>query len=713
MESELNSKINKEKQSFSKTSALKKSTSSLKRVHTMTVRKKMLLGFLAVGLLVVLAVGVVYTGFRKINNAVGIVKQEEAINENILEIRKQEKNYLLWHDDVYLENISESIKELKEQITLIKEQARHKDLIYALERIENSLNTYESLFNKVVENRKFHAQAVEEVIFDGKTLEEVVSKKAEADKITIWILQAYREEKNYSMYHDIGVVAEEKSYQDKFADAMENIKIASGNDPQIAELVDQYNAAFLTLAGNHQKGDVLIAQLIKQAVSTEEMIREIVEEAWVATDEVQRDAILIMWVVLISTVASVLFLSFFLSNKITRPINLLTFAANKISNDEIAQDIKVKSNDEIGILATAFNKMAVNLKEREKKLKHITFHDSLTGIYNRAYYDEEMGRLNKDLHRFKPLSILSIDIDGLKMVNDTLGHDKGDSYLKTVANIIKAPFRTTDIVARTGGDEFCIALPNTSGKVAGARRDEIEKLIDKYNAKKPIISLSLSIGIATTKDIKDETIYNISQESDDDMYRYKLIHNVSSRSKVIDILSMALAERDFIAKGHAERLSDMSVLIADNINLPDGKKRDLLLLSTVHDIGKIGISDKILFKPGKLTKKEFEKIKDHSKIGYKIANRSSELSHIAELILHHHEWWDGSGYPDGLKGKNIPIECRIISIADAYDAMTNNRPYHKAINKDEAIKELERFSGTQFDPILVKKAIQILREKGI
>jgi diguanylate cyclase (GGDEF)-like protein len=301
-----------------------------------------------------------------------------------------------------------------------------------------------------------------------------------------------------------------------------------------------------------------------------------------------------MWVVLISTVASVLFLSFFLSNKITRPINLLTFAANKISNDEIAQDIKVKSNDEIGILATAFNKMAVNLKEREKKLKHITFHDSLTGIYNRAYYDEEMGRLNKDLHRFKPLSILSIDIDGLKMVNDTLGHDKGDSYLKTVANIIKAPFRTTDIVARTGGDEFCIALPNTSGKVAGARRDEIEKLIDKYNAKKPIISLSLSIGIATTKDIKDETIYNISQESDDDMYRYKLIHNVSSRSKVIDILSMALAERDFIAKGHAERLSGMSVLIADNINLPDGKKRDLLLLATVHDIGKIGISDKIL-----------------------------------------------------------------------------------------------------------------------
>jgi HD-GYP domain-containing protein (c-di-GMP phosphodiesterase class II) len=157
----------------------------------------------------------------------------------------------------------------------------------------------------------------------------------------------------------------------------------------------------------------------------------------------------------------------------------------------------------------------------------------------------------------------------------------------------------------------------------------------------------------------------------------------------------------------------MSVLIADNINLPDGKKRDLLLLATVHDIGKIGISDKILFKPGKLTKKEFEKIKDHSKIGYKIAARSSELSHIAELILHHHEWWDGSGYPDGLKGKNIPIECRIISIADAYDAMTNNRPYHKAINKDEAIKELERFSGTQFDPILVKKAIQILREKGI
>jgi len=686
----------------------------------MTIRKKILLGFLAVGLLAVLAVGIMFADFRRINSAVDLVKQGQAINEDVLEIRRQEKNYLLWYEDICLENISENIKELEEHITLRKEQVRDKQLLYALDRIESSLAAYEGLFNKVVENHKLHKLAVEEARYSRRTLEQAASEKTEADKITIWIFQACREEKNYSLYHGIATGSEEKSCQDKFTDAIENIKIAFGNNPHIVELADQYDAAFLNLVGNYQKGDELIAQLREQAVVTEEMIREIVKDAWESIEGAQRNAALVMLIVLISTTIVVVFLSFFLSNKITRPINMLTFAANKISNGEMDQKIKLKSNDEIGILATAFNKMVVNLKkyisdlkEREKKLKHMTFHDSLTGIYNRAYYDEETGRLNKDLHRFKPLSILSIDIDGLKMVNDTFGHDKGDSYLKIVANIIKTPFRITDIVARTGGDEFCIVLPNTSDKVAKAKGDEIEKLIDKYNAKNPIIPLSMSIGIATTKDVKDETVYDIFQEADDDMYRYKLTHSVSPKSKVIDILSTALAERDFISSGHAERLSDMSALIADSIKLPDDKKRDLLLLATVHDIGKIGISDKILFKPGKLTKKEFERIKEHSKIGYKIANRSGELSHIAELILHHHERWDGSGYPDGLKGKDIPIECRIISIADAYDAMTNNRPYHKAINKDEAIKELKRFSGIQFDPTLVKKAIQILREKGI
>jgi len=249
---------------------------------------------------------------------------------------------------------------------------------------------------------------VEEARYSRRTLEQAASEKTEADKITIWIFQACREEKNYSLYHGIATGSGEKSCQDKFTDAIENIKIASGNNPHIVELADQYNAAFLNLVGNYQKGDELIAQLREQAVVTEEMIREIVKDAWESIEGAQRNAALVMLIVLISTTIVVVFLSFFLSNKITRPINMLTFAANKISNGEMDQKIKLKSNDEIGILATAFNKMAVNLKkyisdlkEREKKLKHMTFHDSLTGIYNRAYYDEGMDRLNKDLHRFK------------------------------------------------------------------------------------------------------------------------------------------------------------------------------------------------------------------------------------------------------------------------------------------------------------------------
>ena len=237
----------------------------------------------------------------------------------------------------------------------------------------------------------------------------------------------------------------------------------------------------------------------------------------------------------------------------------------------------------------------------------------------------------------------------------------------------------------------------------------------------PVVPISMSIGVATSDEEvveadvenKDEDIYNIYRRADDDMYRYKISQVGSEKSKVIEMLLTALSERDFVSQGHVERLAELCLLMGDALNLHDTQKRNLVLLSKVHDLGKIGIPDEILNKPDKLTPKEYDKMKQHVKIGYNIANRSKELVVIAPLILHHHEHWNGNGYPDSLKGNGIPLECRILGIIDAFDAMTNDRPYHKGISAQEALEEINRCAGKQFDPDLAMKFIEIVSKLEI
>ncbi len=195
------------------------------------------------------------------------------------------------------------------------------------------------------------------------------------------------------------------------------------------------------------------------------------------------------------------------------------------------------------------------------------------------------------------------------------------------------------------------------------------------------------------------------------MYERKLTQIGSPKSKVINILLAALSERDFIAQGHVERLSKMAGTMADRMNLADDERRNLILLAKVHDLGKVGVPDEIMFKPGKLSEDGYERMKEHAQIGYNIASRSKELFHIASLILHHHEFWDGRGYPFRLKREQIPLESRILSIMDAYDAITSSRPYHNKIGKEEAIAELKRCSGTQFDPRIVDEFAKLIEEQ--
>lgn len=340
-------------------------------------------------------------------------------------------------------------------------------------------------------------------------------------------------------------------------------------------------------------------------------------------------------------------------------------------------------------------------KIAENRLKFLSIHDALTGVYNRFYFEEEMKRLENG--RQNPLALICCDLDGLKLVNDILGHDKGDQLLNIAAKIISQAFRAEDVVARVGGDEFAVILPNVQVEQVHTFLERIKKGLKEYNQQHPELLLSISIGFAISKN--KQNIKDLYREADNNMYREKLLNGLNARNSIIKALIKTLGARDFIDEGHGERVQNLVESIAEKLILPMRTIEELRLLAHFHDIGNVSISDEILFKKGKLNEAEYEEVKRHCEIGHRIARSAPELMLISDWILKHHEWWNGEGYPLGLEGEEIPIECRIFAIADAYDSMTSDRPYRRAMSHETAIQELIIASGKQFDPYLIDKFI--------
>ena len=353
-----------------------------------------------------------------------------------------------------------------------------------------------------------------------------------------------------------------------------------------------------------------------------------------------------------------------------------------------------------------------NITERtqmESQLKHLSLHDALTGLYNRAFFEEELRRLEKQ--RDGTAGLLICDVDGLKIVNDSLGHNAGDEILKSVANILRQSFRAGDVIARIGGDEFVVLLNNCSSAFFDKACRRIKYHIAAHNSKNAM-PLSLSLGFALSRQSPPD-MTALFKEADNNMYREKLHQKTSARSAIVKGLIKALEVRDFITEGHGDRLQEMVDAFARKLGLPERSLADLRLFAHFHDIGKVGIPDSILFKPAALDDAEWKIMKQHCEIGHRIAMSTPDLAPIANWILKHQEWWNGKGYPHGIKREAIPLECRLLSIVDAYDAMTSDRPYRKAVSVPTALSELKRCAGTQFDPFLVGQFIEMLEQQKL
>ena len=349
-------------------------------------------------------------------------------------------------------------------------------------------------------------------------------------------------------------------------------------------------------------------------------------------------------------------------------------------------------------------------EEIAKQNEYMAYHDYLTGLYNRRYFEEEFERRTE--RGDFPVGLLIGDVDGFKVFNDTYGHAEGDKTLKKIAASLRTLVENDDALARIGGDEFAVIV---SGKDMPGMLKYIDELNRRYDTAADAFSkdelTTISWGCALQKE-QGDTLDSLEKEAEAFMYNRKFYSHRSLKSKTVDTIMQTLFTKSEREKNHSERVGLLCESIARHMHLSNEDVNKIRVAGFLHDIGKIGIDEAILNKAGRLNASEWEIMKLHSVKSAGILDKTQEYQEISEIVLSHHERYDGQGYPGKLQGEAIPPEARIIAVADTYDAITNDRPYRKPLGKSAAIEEMKRSAGTQLDPKIVSVLIDMLTNEN-
>ena len=352
--------------------------------------------------------------------------------------------------------------------------------------------------------------------------------------------------------------------------------------------------------------------------------------------------------------------------------------------------------------------------EKDRNIGHLLImrnmeveRDMLTQLYSKqSFYTRMDSIVNKGVY---PITIVVCNTNGIGLVNDVYGWTKGNEMLRLAADLLRDNLPQTAVLARLDDGDMAAGFTRVEQEYANRLFENIREQYRQGNDTG--INTDLEYGIAIIRD-GSKTVDEALKEAADSMRTKKLMNETSQKSSLLDSLTQTLTESDYETEEHVERTKEMAVRLGKALNLSDADLGKLALLAVLHDIGKIAIPHAILLKPGKLTDEEWEIMKSHTEKGYRIASASKELQPIAEYILHHHERWDGDGYPGRLKGEEIPLLSRIITVVDSHDVMVHDRPYHKAMSEEQAMEELLRCSGTQFDPHLVTVFLKVINNEA-
>ncbi len=347
------------------------------------------------------------------------------------------------------------------------------------------------------------------------------------------------------------------------------------------------------------------------------------------------------------------------------------------------------------------------LIEDKERINDLIQLDILTRVYNRRSFDIDIHKkINK---KNLPIAFITCDINTFQIVNESFGYEYGNEILVKLATILDAFSDKHVRTYRTGGDEFTMYLDNTDSKRANEILAEIKHEIDLINEVIPI-NLTVSFGISV-QEVADTNLSANYTKALNDMAKNKIYDGSSFTKATIDMIMTAVFDKSKREERHSQRVGSIASKLAKELNLGTAFYNKVALAGKLHDIGKINIATEILDKPGKLDDLEWSIMKKHPESGSRILGSVPEYLEIAGIVLSHHERWDGFGYPHKLKEHDIPLASRVIALADSYDAMTEYRPYRRTFNKEEAIEEIRRCSGTQFDPELVEIFIDKVIDK--